>query len=116
MHEAVGEKEVAPVRDHEVAGDTEVARVPAKHCGSRDPRDEALDMKAVTPAIARYFSGYTWKMHPLGERQIKQLREDIERRVTEVRLPILTDHVVPVALHPCASCASSITSARSCNL
>ena len=92
------------------------ARVPAKHCGSRDPRDEALDMKAVTPAIAGYFSGYTWKMHPLGEQQIKQLREDIERRVAEVRLPILTDHVVDVAFHPCASCPSSIRGARSCNL
>ena len=47
-------------------------------------------MKAVTPAIAGYFSGYTWKMHPIGERQIKQLREDMERRVAEVGLPILT--------------------------
>ena len=69
-HEAVGEKEVAPVREHEVVVENEVARVPAEHCGSRDPRDEALDMKAVTPAIAGYFSGYTWKMHPIGERQM----------------------------------------------
>ena len=71
---------------------------------------------AVTAAIAGYFGGYTSKMQPIGERQIKQLREDMERRVAEVGLPILTDHVVAVALHPCGSCASSIRGARSCNL
>ena len=32
-------------------------------------------------AIAGYFGGYTSKMQPIGERQIKQLREAIERRV-----------------------------------
>ena len=50
-------------------------------CGSRDPFDQALDMQAVMAAIAGYFGGYTSKMQPIGERQIKQLREAIERRV-----------------------------------
>ena len=47
----------------------------------RDPLDQALDKQAVTVAIAGYFGGYTSKMQPIGERQIKQLREAIERRV-----------------------------------
>ena len=51
------------------------------NCGSRDPLDQALDMQAVMAAIAGYFGGYTSKMQPIGERQIKQLREAIERRV-----------------------------------
>ena len=50
-------------------------------CGSRDPLDHALGMQAVMAAIAGYFGGYTSKMQPIGERQIKQLREAIERRV-----------------------------------
>ena len=51
------------------------------NCGSRDPLDQALDMQAVMAAIAGYFGGYTSKMQPIGERQLKQLREAIERRV-----------------------------------
>ena len=51
------------------------------NCGSRDPLDQALDMQAVMATIAGYFGGYTSKMQPIGERQIKQLREAIERRV-----------------------------------
>ena len=50
----------------------------------RDPLDQALDKQAVTVAIAGYFGGYTSKMQPIGERQIKQLREAIERRVKGV--------------------------------
>ena len=50
-------------------------------CGSRNPFDQALDMQAVMAAIAGYFGGYTSKMQPIGERQIKQLREGIERKV-----------------------------------
>ena len=50
----------------------------------RDPLDQALDKQAVTVAIAGYFGGYTSKMQPIGERQIKQLREAIERRVAGV--------------------------------
>ena len=50
-------------------------------CGSRNPFDQALDMQAVMAAIAGYFGGYTSKMQPIGERQIKQLREAIERKV-----------------------------------
>ena len=50
-------------------------------CGSRDPLDQALDMQAVMAAIAGYFGGYTSKMQPIGERQVKQLREATERKV-----------------------------------
>ena len=50
-------------------------------CGSRDPLDQALDMQAVMAAIAGYFGGYTSKMQPIGERQVKQLREATERNV-----------------------------------
>ena len=50
-------------------------------CGSRDPLDQALDMQAVMAAIARYFGGYTLKMQPMGERQVKQLREAKDRKV-----------------------------------
>ena len=50
-------------------------------CGSRDPLDQALDMQAVMAAIAGYFGGYTSKMQPIGEKQVKQLREATERKV-----------------------------------
>ena len=50
-------------------------------CGSRDPLDQALDMQAVMAAIAACFGGYTSKMQPIGERQVKQLREATERKV-----------------------------------
>ena len=50
-------------------------------CGSLDPLDQALDMQAVMAAIAGYFGGYTSKMQPIGERQVKQLRESTERKV-----------------------------------
>ena len=50
-------------------------------CGSRDPLDQALDMQAVMAAIAGYFGGYTSKMQPIGENQVKQLREATERKV-----------------------------------
>ena len=50
------------------------------NCGSRDPLDQALDMQAVMAAIAGYFGGYTSKMQPIGEKQVKQLREATERK------------------------------------
>ena len=50
-------------------------------CGSRDPLYQALDMQAVKAAIAGYFGGYTSKMQPIGEKQVKQLREATERKV-----------------------------------
>ena len=50
-------------------------------CGSRDPLDQALDMQAAMPVIAGYFGGYTSEMQPIGERQVKQLREASERKV-----------------------------------
>ena len=50
-------------------------------CGSRDPLDQALDMQAVMAAIAGYFGGYTSQMQPIGEKQVKQLREATERKV-----------------------------------
>ena len=51
------------------------------NCGSRDTRDQALDMQAVMAAIAGYFGGYTSKMQPIGERETRQLREAAERKV-----------------------------------
>ena len=50
-------------------------------CGSRDPLDQALDMQAVMAAIAGYFEGYTFTVQPIGERQVKQLREALERNM-----------------------------------
>lgn len=50
-------------------------------CGSRDPLDQALDIQAVMAAIAGYIGGYTSKTQPIGERQVKQLREATERKV-----------------------------------
>ena len=38
-------------------------------------------MQAVMAAIAGYFGGYTSKMQPIGEKQVKQLREATERKV-----------------------------------
>ena len=51
------------------------------NCGTRDPRDQAVDMQAAMAAIAGYFGGYTSKMQPVGERETKQLREAAQRKV-----------------------------------
>ena len=61
-----------------------IQRVLYINLARRPDRDQALDMQAVTAAIAGYFSGYTSKMQPIEEQQIKQLREAIERKVAGV--------------------------------
>ena len=50
-------------------------------CGARDPREQALDLQAVMAAIAGYFGGYSSKMQPIGEREIRRLREAAQRKV-----------------------------------
>ena len=51
------------------------------YCGARSLGDQTRDMQANMAAIAGYWGGYTAKMQHIGQRELQQLREALQRKV-----------------------------------